>query len=92
MGRLRSLFRRVGAQPGYPNDNDPAAGAQVASVEFHIPDMACEGCAENIDGVLHALSGVREVRPNVAKKRIRVSFEPERVNVQQLRDALTPAG
>ena len=92
MGRLRSLLRRMGAQPRHPNDNDPAAGAEVANVEFQIPDMVCGGCAENIDGVLHALAGVREVRPNLPKQRVRVSFEPERVNVQQLRNALTTAG
>jgi copper chaperone CopZ len=54
--------------------------------------MACEGCAENIDDVLQALAGVHEVRPDVSKKRVRVSFEPGRVSVQQLRNALTAAG
>lgn len=92
VGRFGSFLRQVGAQPGHANDSAPTAGAAVANVEFQIPEMACEGCAENIDGVLHALAGVREVRPNVPKKRIRVSFESARINVQQLRNALTTAG
>lgn len=92
MGRLWSLFGRLGAQPGSPRDRDPAAGAELAHIEFQIPDMVCEGCAENVDGVLRELAGVRGVRPNVPEKRVRVSFETERVNVQQLRNALTMAG
>lgn len=87
-----SFVRRVGAQAGPADDSAAAAGAQVADVEFRIPEMVCEGCAEKIDAVLHGLAGGRQVRPHVAKKRILVSFEPARVDVQQLRDALATAG
>ena len=84
MGGFGSFLRRVGV---WRRDAAAAAGAETVDVEFRIPNMGCEECAEKIDGVLHALPGVREVRPNVANKRIRVSFEPSRVDPDQLRSA-----
>jgi copper chaperone CopZ len=90
---LANLLRRVGIQRGRPNDDRTATGASdVSDVDFRIPNMVCEGCAEKIDGVLLALPGVREVRPNVPQKRIRVRFEAARVGLQQLKDAITTAG
>lgn len=80
-------------QLGHENDNRTATGdSDVRDVDFRIPNMVCEGCAEKIDGVLLALPGVREVRANVPQKRIRVRFEPTRVDFQQLKDSVTMAG
>lgn len=92
MGGVGSFLRRLGVARRDERDAPAAAVAEIVAIEFRIPSMVCEGCAENIDGVLHALPGVREVRPNVAGQRIRVSFEPSRVDAQQLRTALTTAG
>lgn len=91
MGGFGRFLRRSGVLRR-DGDAPAAAGAEVVAIEFRIPNMVCEGCAEKIDGALHALPGVREVRPNVAQKRIRVSFEPGRVDAQQLRNALRTVG
>jgi Cu+-exporting ATPase len=87
-----NLLRRVGIQRGHPNDRLATGGSDVRDVDFRIPNMVCDGCAEKIDGVLLALPGVREVRPNVPQKCIRVRFEPTMVDLQQLKDAVTTAG
>ncbi len=79
-------------QRRHANDGTATGGSDVTDIDFRIPNMVCEGCAEKIEGVLQALPGVREVRPNVPQKRIRVRFEPTRVDLQQLKDAMTTAG
>lgn len=92
MGGFGSFLRRVGVPRRGKNVAPATAAAEIVASEFRIPHMVCEGCAEKIAGVLHALPGVHEVRPNVAKKQIRVSYEPSRVDAQELRNALMTAG
>ena len=92
MGVFGRLLRRVGVPRRDESTSPAAAGADIVAIEFRIPNMVCEGCAEKIDEVLHALPGVREVRPNLAKRRIRLAFEPSRVDAEQLRNALMTAG
>jgi Cu+-exporting ATPase len=37
----------------------------LSEVEFRIPDMVCEGCAETLSTALNGLSGVKKVKPKV---------------------------
>jgi copper chaperone CopZ len=60
--------------------------------EFHIPDMVCEGCAEKIAAALNSMPGVREVKSKVSQKLVHVSYEPAKVQEQQLKDAVNKVG
>ena len=71
---------------------DAAEAGSLAEVEFSVPNMVCEGCAEKIGTVLRALPGVREVKPKVPQKRVVVRFEPHRVQEPQLKDAMDKGG
>lgn len=64
----------------------------LAEVEFMIPRMVCQGCAETITGALSPLEGVREVSSKVPQKRVRVRYEPGRVSEDQLKGTLKKAG
>lgn len=64
----------------------------LADVEFLVPNMVCEGCAEKIGTALSALPGVREVKSRVPQKRVHVSYEPAKVQEQQLKDAVNKVG
>jgi len=64
----------------------------LAEVEFVIPGMVCEGCASKITGALASVPGVREVRPAVAQKRLRVRYQPTAVQDERLRSELEQAG
>lgn len=64
----------------------------LAQVEFSVPNMVCEGCANKISTTLKELPGVQEVRPKVAQKHVYVSFEPAKVKQQQLKEALQESG
>lgn len=64
----------------------------LASVEFSVPGMVCDGCAERVRGILTALPGVREVTPKLWRKHVEVRYEPARVQDGQIKVALGAAG
>ena len=64
----------------------------LASVEFSVPGMVCDGCAERVRGVLTALPGVREVTPKLWRKHVEVRYEPASVQEGQIKAALGAAG
>lgn len=92
MGAFWNLFRRVGIRRGDADDDAAPGTSTTAHIEVRVPNMVCEGCAEKIEGVLHALPGVTEVRPSVPQKRIRVRFDPSTIDPRQLKRALRTAG
>ncbi len=91
-GTLANLVRRIRLQHRSDTGSDQTEGSAVGEVEFRIPNLVCEGCAEKIDGVLRPMAGVREIRANVPQKRIHVRYEPTKVQPEQLKDAVNQAG
>ena len=92
MNRFAKLLQRLGVRPNESTGAGAAGDGPLADVEFCISNMVCEGCAEKIDGVLHAVAGVRDIRANVAQKRVHVRYEPAKVRPEQLKDAVSRAG
>lgn len=92
MGTIASFLRRLRGANGPAHDSALGFNAETVDLELCIPNMVCEGCAEKIEDALQALAGVRQVRPDVGRKLIRVSFESNRINAQQLKGALAAAG
>jgi P-type Cu+ transporter len=70
---------------------EPEVGA-LAEVEFLVPNMVCEGCAEKISSALRELPGVREVTPKVGQKHIYVRYEPQTVQEPRLKEAVDRSG
>lgn len=66
--------------------------APLAEVEYLVPNMVCEGCAEKISTALRAVPGVREVKPKVKQKHVYVQYEPEKVKEPQLKNAMDRSG
>lgn len=64
----------------------------IAEVEFSVPSMVCDGCAERIRSALSALPGVREVKVGLWRKRVRVRYEAARVQEAQLEEAIGSVG
>jgi copper-(or silver)-translocating P-type ATPase len=79
--RVLPLGREVAAESG-----------ALAQVEFAVPNMVCEGCAEKISSALRALHGVHEVKPKVSQKHVSVQYEPAKTPEQNLREAIEKAG
>ncbi len=92
MSMLANLLATLGIRRVAPGREEVTATGPLADREFLVPNMVCEGCAEKIAGALTSIPGVRDVRPAVPQKRIRVRYEPENVREQQLKDALAKIG
>jgi copper chaperone/mercuric ion binding protein len=68
------------------------AGGEPSEIEFLVPSMVCVGCADKIRRKLTALPGVETVKPRLWRKRVRVRFDPSKVEDAQIRAALDAAG
>jgi copper chaperone CopZ len=92
MTPFANLLGRLGIQRTGSTRGGTAAAGSVTDVEYRIPNLVCEGCAEKIEGSLRSIAGVHQVRANVGQKRILVRYEPERVRPEQLEEAVKRAG
>ncbi|MBN8804382.1 MAG: heavy-metal-associated domain-containing protein [Sphingopyxis terrae] len=63
-----------------------------SEVTFSVTDMMCEGCAEKVQAILSAVEGVQKVKSSVWRKRVRVQFDPDRVESRRLRAELEAGG
>jgi copper chaperone CopZ len=69
-----------------------AGASPVAEVEFSVPSMMCDGCAEKIRGALIAIHGVQKVKAKLWRKSVQVRYQPSEVHKEQIKDALGAAG
>ena len=61
-------------------------------LEIPVEGMHCDGCARTLQVVLERLDGVRVAKADFASSRVRVSFDPDRVDAEQLRAQIERAG
>ena len=71
---------------------DDATTGPVAEIDLSIPAMVCDGCAEKVRQTISAIAGVQAVKPKLWHKRVQVQYEPSKVHVLQIKDALGAAG
>ena len=60
--------------------------------QFHIPNMACSGCAGAIRASLEHQQGVSEVTTDVQAKTVEVSLDGTGINLEDVRQVLEEAG
>jgi Cu+-exporting ATPase len=65
---------------------------QLAQVEYLVPKMVCEGCAETIRNTLKPVAGIQEVRPKVVQKHVIINYEPSKIQESEIRRKLEDAG
>lgn len=71
--------------------DDPNAPG-FTEVEFSIPSMVCDGCAERIRDTLALVSGVHEVKPNLWRRRVWVRYDRSSLSKEKISSALGAAG
>lgn len=64
----------------------------VAETSFNVSNMVCEGCAEKITDILKAVEGVETVKTKVMDKLVKVEFNPQQTNEENLEAALKKSG
>ena len=61
-------------------------------VDYSVPAIECEGCANSIIRSLSKLSGIKTVETDVETKRVSVEFEEAQTSDVAIRQRLTLAG
>jgi len=69
-----------------------AAAPAAAELALRPGEVHCASCVAKIEGALLELSGVEDAAVNMATERIAVGYDPGRVEVGGLRDAVAGAG
>lgn len=64
----------------------------MAQSEIAVKGMKCSGCERAVQLSLAELDGVREAKADHRARRVRVSFDPDRVGEQELRAQIEQAG
>lgn len=64
----------------------------MQEIVLGIGGMSCQNCVGNVDRVLRALPGVARVEVSLEAARATIDFDPGRVSVNQLKDAVEGAG
>jgi copper chaperone CopZ len=61
-------------------------------IMMEVQKIKCEGCAETITGVLRTVKGVHDVRVDVGRKRVTVTFDPAATDLDALWSQIRLAG
>ena len=64
----------------------------MQQIVLRIGGMSCQGCVKNVTGVLQALPGVDRVDVSLEAGQASITFEPEKANVSQFKQAIEDAG
>jgi Cu+-exporting ATPase len=67
----------------------PSAPAQVI---LEVPDIHCAGCEGNIKTLLGSREGVDAVEADAKTHKVRVAYQPERIGLHEIEEAVTSLG
>lgn len=56
----------------------------MKKVTLQLKGMHCTSCAWDIDGKLEDMEGIKEANTNYAKQRTQVTFDPQKVTIEQM--------
>ncbi len=59
---------------------------------LNVYGMTCEGCASNVRNALLSVKGVKHVEVSREEKRVKIHFDSDQLEEQDLKRAITKAG
>jgi len=68
---------------------DDRAMRQISLV---VPAISCHHCKETVESTLKQFDGVKEAIVDVANKRVALAYDPEKVELSTLEEALSEEG
>ena len=86
---LRFAFRD---EPGFVDLVTHRLAADRYELDLEVPDMRCANCATRIEAALTPLDGVAAVRINPARQLVALEYDPSRIGLGALLDAISAAG
>ncbi len=60
----------------------------MATTVLNVPDISCDHCARTVTEALTPIEGVQRVEVDVPSKKVEVQYDPDRADVDRMRDAL----
>lgn len=64
----------------------------METVELKVEGMDCEGCVKSVTRMLSGVPGVSSVDVSLAEARARVTYDPQKATVPQMKKAVERAG
>jgi copper chaperone CopZ len=64
----------------------------METAEIRVDGMTCEGCVKSVARTLQSVPGVQEVAVFLAEGKAKVSFDPGRTRLSELKRAIERAG
>jgi len=64
----------------------------LSEMEWTVPSLDIDGCAEELQMILEEIAAVRGVRIKIREKTVRVGFHADYIGTEQLEEAITRAG
>jgi copper chaperone CopZ len=66
--------------------------AAMETVELKVEGMDCEGCVKSVTRMLSGVPGVQNVEVSLAAARARVTYDPAKTGVPDMKKAVQRAG
>ncbi len=70
----------------------PALAGDPLTVKFGVEGMTCASCAFATKAALKKLDGVEKAKVSYSDKQASVTYDPDRVTLEQMADAIRQAG
>jgi P-type Cu2+ transporter len=86
------LLRGFADDPAVVETVTRALDGRVRQVDLLIPDMRCAACASRIGAIQDDVPGIRQVRVNPARQHVSVDYEPARITLTGVLNAIERAG
>jgi copper chaperone CopZ len=64
----------------------------LVKVEWTIPGIKCQGCADKLKESLEGVKGILLEGLNLEEKRVNLSYNAARISEEQVRETLSQAG
>jgi copper chaperone len=64
----------------------------MRQISMVVPAISCEHCKKTVEGTLNKFDGVQQALVDIANKRVALSYDPEKVDLSVLEEALSEEG
>jgi copper chaperone CopZ len=64
----------------------------METIELKVEGMDCEGCVKSVTRMLSGVPGVQAVDVSLAEARARVTYDPQKTTVPDMKKAVVRAG
>lgn len=89
---LKNAIEDGGFEASLPSSGTPANETELRSTCINIEGMTCNSCVQSIEKNIGELDGVNSISVSLTNKKADISYYPEKVSVEQLREAIDDMG